>query len=236
MNTTHVSLLVRVRDSHDRAARDLFAAIYAPIIKEYCAERWCLTPDDREDVAQAVLLKVLEEMPTFSYDPLKRSFRGWLHRVTMNQINDRGRRQKRAKEGADRLREQIGGRGTERTADLRSRDSDRRAARDGVEGVPPVPSAAVAREEDEDQAWFVIFQTRLFWAAVDALRGDGQLSDQELRIIALWWADRKEGPRQAARELRLTVGREACLRSRALKRVKEQLLILSGDEPMLELL
>lgn len=44
-----------------------------------------VAPDDREDVAQEVLVRVFRHLGTFKKS---RSFRGWLYRITVNAVHD----------------------------------------------------------------------------------------------------------------------------------------------------
>ena len=44
-----------------------------------------VAPDDREDVAQEVLVRVFQHLGTFKQG---RSFRGWLYRITVNAVHD----------------------------------------------------------------------------------------------------------------------------------------------------
>jgi len=44
-----------------------------------------VTPDDREDVTQDVLVRVFRHLGTFKQG---RSFRGWLYRITVNTVHD----------------------------------------------------------------------------------------------------------------------------------------------------
>ena len=82
MNTTSVSLLVRLRDANDQDAWRRFADLYAPLI-----QRWIrpfgLPEQDAEELAQEVFAKLVRELPKFTYDP-GRSFRAWLSTVTRN--------------------------------------------------------------------------------------------------------------------------------------------------------
>ena len=63
------------------------------MIRDWCL-RWGSRPEDAEDVAQEVLLKLLAAMRTFRYDP-DRSFRAWLKTVTQNAWIDFGKAHRR---------------------------------------------------------------------------------------------------------------------------------------------
>jgi RNA polymerase sigma-70 factor (ECF subfamily) len=81
---TRVSLLDRLRrDPTDEPAWKEFVHIYGPCIRKWCRRSRGLQPADVEDVTQQVLLKLIEAMRTFVYDPAQ-SFRGWLKTVARN--------------------------------------------------------------------------------------------------------------------------------------------------------
>jgi RNA polymerase sigma factor (sigma-70 family) len=69
----------------ERAWRTFFER-YKPEILRWCGSRG-LQPADREEVASAVLAKLVEEMRTFRYDPSGR-FRSWLRTVVRNAVCD----------------------------------------------------------------------------------------------------------------------------------------------------
>src|SRR5262249_53050982 len=75
-----------------RAAWEEFVARYGWRIERWCRE-WGLQEADCEDVAQAVLLKLLKAMQRFRYDPSQK-FRAWLKTITHHAWQDlvRGRR------------------------------------------------------------------------------------------------------------------------------------------------
>ena len=84
---TSITLMMRLRQAPaDLQAWDEFVRRYQPMIRDWCL-RWGSRPEDAEDVAQEVLLKLLAAMKTFQYDPA-RSFRAWLKTVTQNAWHD----------------------------------------------------------------------------------------------------------------------------------------------------
>jgi RNA polymerase sigma factor (sigma-70 family) len=84
---TSITLMMRLRQAPaDVQAWEEFVRRYQPMIRDWC-QRWGSRPEDAEDVAQEVLLKLLAAMKTFQYDPA-RSFRAWLKTVTQNAWND----------------------------------------------------------------------------------------------------------------------------------------------------
>jgi RNA polymerase sigma-70 factor (ECF subfamily) len=84
---TSATLLGRLRDQPEDAAAWLeFVSRYHPRIVSYCLS-CSLQPADAEDVAQAVLLKLVVKMRAFRYDPAQ-SFRAWLKTVTRHALSD----------------------------------------------------------------------------------------------------------------------------------------------------
>ncbi|MBI3461486.1 MAG: sigma-70 family RNA polymerase sigma factor [Planctomycetes bacterium] len=86
-SVTSVSLLGRVcRDLSDKEAWTEFVRRYGPKIYGWC-RAWGLQEADAEDVTQTVLLKLVEKLRTFSYDPAH-SFRAWLKTLTHHALSD----------------------------------------------------------------------------------------------------------------------------------------------------
>jgi RNA polymerase sigma-70 factor (ECF subfamily) len=80
---TSPTLLVRLRVSPpDQEAWQAFVTRYGPRIYSWC-RRWQLTEEDAQDVTQIVLMRLVEAMRRFEYDPAG-SFRGWLRTLTHN--------------------------------------------------------------------------------------------------------------------------------------------------------
>lgn len=81
VSSTNVSLLRRLRNSpRDDAAWDDFARRYGPIVYRWCLQ-WKVQEADANDITQNVLLKLVERLQTFEYQP-GGSFRAWLKTVT----------------------------------------------------------------------------------------------------------------------------------------------------------
>jgi RNA polymerase sigma-70 factor (ECF subfamily) len=86
-STTSLSLLVRLRGTpSDQAAWSEFVECYGRRVHNWC-RRFGLQEADAEDVTQTVLLKLLQAMQTFRYDPALR-FRAWLKTVTHHTWQD----------------------------------------------------------------------------------------------------------------------------------------------------
>ena len=85
--TTRVTLLAQLRlDPSDQAAWDVFVERYGRHIYRWCRQ-WKLQDADAEDVTQDILVKLIQKLRAFRYDP-SRSFRGWLKTVTHHAWRD----------------------------------------------------------------------------------------------------------------------------------------------------
>ena len=85
--STRVSILMALRsDPSDQAAWSAFIDRYGPQIHAWCL-RWKLQEADAQDVTQMVLVKLVRQLPNFTYDP-SRSFRGWLRTLTAHSWSD----------------------------------------------------------------------------------------------------------------------------------------------------
>jgi RNA polymerase sigma-70 factor (ECF subfamily) len=80
------SLLDRLRQPDDQAAWDRFVDLYTPLIF-FWAVRAGLQAQDAADLVQEVFLTLLLKLPEFQHDPT-RSFRAWLHTLTLNRWRD----------------------------------------------------------------------------------------------------------------------------------------------------
>ena len=85
--TTRLSLLMRLRDAHDRLAWEQFVGLYAPLVYGF-ARRKGLQDADAADIAQDVLTSVAQQMRQWEFDPLRGSFRGWLFTIARNRLKN----------------------------------------------------------------------------------------------------------------------------------------------------
>jgi RNA polymerase sigma-70 factor (ECF subfamily) len=85
--TTRVTLLTQLRqDPSDQAGWEEFVECYGRHIYRWCRQ-WKLQDADAEDVTQDILVKLIQKLRAFTYDP-SRSFRGWLKTVTHHAWRD----------------------------------------------------------------------------------------------------------------------------------------------------
>jgi RNA polymerase sigma-70 factor (ECF subfamily) len=180
---TRSTLLWAVRNPRDERAWAAFTRRYEGVIRARCRAQG-LGPEAADELTQAVLVKLVEAMPNFVYDPA-RGFRRWLSRVVANAINDQRRR-------ANRRR---GDRGSGETA-----------VREALENVPAheaidqdamVVSLEEHLEQDrrmreacervqrriEGQTW------QAFWlSAVEGLKGKDVAERLEMEVAAVYMA------------------------------------------------
>ena len=91
---TRPSLLVRSRDPRDERAWGEFLEIYSPLVYQF-ARRKGFQDSDADDLAQEVFRAVAAAIDRWDADPSRGSFRGWLLRITRNQMIDFTVRNKR---------------------------------------------------------------------------------------------------------------------------------------------
>ncbi len=99
MNTTSESLLERLRRPEAVEAWPRFVRLYTPLLF-YWARQVGLEREDAADLVQDVLTTLVENLPTFEYQPDK-SFRRWLHTITLNKWRTRRRRKTLPQPGVD---------------------------------------------------------------------------------------------------------------------------------------
>jgi RNA polymerase sigma-70 factor (ECF subfamily) len=127
---TRASLLVRLRDPHDKEAWGQFVQLYAPVVYGFARKRG-LQDADAADLMQEVFRSVAGAAGRLDYDPKRGSFRGWLYTITRNKIFtflDTQRRQVRGSgdSGAQMLLEGQAGR-DDGTGDLWDQEYERSA-------------------------------------------------------------------------------------------------------------
>lgn len=86
MEDTQKSLLVRACGGDESAWRRV-AELYRPLIVGWL-RRHALAHHDIEDLAQEVLLAVVEHLPEFDHSGRTGAFRAWLRTITVNRTRD----------------------------------------------------------------------------------------------------------------------------------------------------
>ncbi len=84
-DTTHPSLLVRMRDLGDADAWREFDARYGDLILRF-SRKMGLQYSDAQDVRQVVMLSLARSMPGFQYTPQRGRFRSYLGQVVRNAV------------------------------------------------------------------------------------------------------------------------------------------------------
>src|SRR5579864_8110879 len=87
-------LLLLLSNPSDGDCWDAFVDRYAPKIYGWC-RKLGLQEADAEDVTQEVLVQLVQKLRTFTYDPHKGTFRGWLKTLTHHAWCDYLDRQRR---------------------------------------------------------------------------------------------------------------------------------------------
>jgi RNA polymerase sigma-70 factor (ECF subfamily) len=82
---TRASLLIRIRDPHDKEAWRQFVRIYASVVYGFARKRG-LQDADAADLMQEVFRAIASAAGRLDYDPRRGSFRSWLYTVTRNKL------------------------------------------------------------------------------------------------------------------------------------------------------
>jgi RNA polymerase sigma-70 factor (ECF subfamily) len=83
--TTHLSLLVRIRDGSNVPAWQEFVQMYGPMIYAFARKRG-LQDADAADLMQDVLRSVSGAIGRLEYDRNRGTFRSWLFTITRNKV------------------------------------------------------------------------------------------------------------------------------------------------------
>jgi RNA polymerase sigma-70 factor (ECF subfamily) len=82
---TRVSLLLRLRDPHDRVAWAQFVELYGSLVYGFVRRRG-VQDADAADLTQEVFQAVAAQAGRWEYDRRQGTFRGWLYRITRNKL------------------------------------------------------------------------------------------------------------------------------------------------------
>ena len=78
---------MRVQNQDDEQAWDEFVDFYKNFIN-VVLNRLSISPNDIEDLAQDILLKIWKSIAKMNYDSKKANFRTWMNRVIRNAVID----------------------------------------------------------------------------------------------------------------------------------------------------
>lgn len=92
-SVTRGSLLRRAKQRESRAWNDL-VALYTPLVQRWC-RRCGISPHQTEDCVQEVFSSVTKSLNRFQPTGENGAFRGWLWTITINKIRDFARREAR---------------------------------------------------------------------------------------------------------------------------------------------
>lgn len=84
---TSKTLLQKIKDNHDERSWEDFVFYYRDFIFNVVV-KMNISHHDAEDITQRVLIKLWKTLPQFNYQPEKGRFRGWLCRITGNEVKD----------------------------------------------------------------------------------------------------------------------------------------------------
>lgn len=101
-DTTHGSLLLRVRDPRDEEGWRTFYDIYSPLILRYAQARG-LRPADAEEILQECMTALARGMRDFDYSPAKGRFKSWLRSMVNHQVINFLRRRRDRQAGEEQL-------------------------------------------------------------------------------------------------------------------------------------
>jgi RNA polymerase sigma-70 factor (ECF subfamily) len=87
LDTTRISLLLRIRDLDNTKAWNEFDSIYRPVLRRYAHARG-LGASESDDIAQECMLIVSRKIGSFDYDPQRGRFRNWLQVMAENRIRN----------------------------------------------------------------------------------------------------------------------------------------------------
>jgi RNA polymerase sigma-70 factor (ECF subfamily) len=202
---TRASMFSGLRDAHDDRAWEAFVRRYEPLIRASC-RKMRLSQNDEDEVTQTVLIRLLDAMPKFDYEPTGGRFRDWLARLARNKVIDFWRREKR------------------RRNDRGSGAAWVRAALDEV----PVPAGAELHEmvrELEEQGR----RDHLFRQACERVKRRVRAHTWEaFRLTTL---DRQKGAVVADR-LGMSVDAVYMAKDRVLKMIRKEVRHLGGTDPV----
>ncbi len=150
---TRQTLLIKIKDLHDRQAWNEFVELYTPLIFGFLKNRG-LVEDDALDVSQEVMRSIYRSIESFHYDPNRGTFRSWLFTVTRRRLMDFFQKQAR--------RPKL--RGGETAANLILEVPDAREERDWVVEYKQQMfqwAAKQVRDKFSENVWMAFWKTAI---------------------------------------------------------------------------
>lgn len=92
MDTTPVSLLIRIRNAPTQQDWEQLSQLCTPLLY-FWVSRGHIRGDEASDIVHDVLVALMERLPHWNYDG-RQSFRAWLKTVTLNRCRDYWRKKR----------------------------------------------------------------------------------------------------------------------------------------------
>src|SRR5262245_19442574 len=103
MNSTRISLLVRLKDLENSAAWEEFDQIYRPMLPRFV--RTCgVHGAAAEDVVQECMTSITKHIGTFQHEPGRGAFRAWLRTMVVNRVLNLRRAAREVQIGSEEFR------------------------------------------------------------------------------------------------------------------------------------
>ena len=106
--TTELGLLTKLRHARDDEAWREFVDAYWPLVVRLATRRG-LQEADALDAAQSTFMAITNAMKSFSYDPNRGLFRGWIATITGREVERHRRRLKLSRSAGDQVLDQAAG-------------------------------------------------------------------------------------------------------------------------------
>ena len=103
---TRATLLGRLKNSQDQSSWQEFFDTYSKLIYGV-ARKAGMNDVEAQEVLQATMDSVVQQMPTFQYDPAIGSFKGWLLNLTRLQIVSRSLKRRSSSDASGRSVERL---------------------------------------------------------------------------------------------------------------------------------
>ena len=85
MNETSLSLLDRIRESHDSESWDRLVSLYTPLLRRW-VRKYQIQESDVDDIIQDVLSALMNDLPKFQHNRRTGAFRNWLRTILVNRV------------------------------------------------------------------------------------------------------------------------------------------------------